>query len=1017
MRAPFSARFGLCVVVPFLCAGLTLAAWQDGFPAPKNSEKNPGEPMPAQEAARRFSVPEGLRVNVFAAEPVIRNPIACAYDSSGQLWVAENYTYAEREIRFDPNQRDRVVILRDNDGDGVAEQSRVFLDNLQRLTSVEVGLGGVWLMCPPRLLFVPDRNNDNQPDGPPEVMLEGFDVPMDSHHNFANGLRWGPDGWLYGRSGASAFARVRRPDQIASDAIPLAGGIWRYHPLRKVFEPLCHGTTNPWGHDWDARGECFFVNTVNGHLWHMIPGGHCRRPHTVSPNPLVYEPLEMAADHWHFDTGRGWTSSRDAGGGSDGLGGGHAHSGALIYQGTMWPRLLQGRLLTLNFHGRRVNVENLVRQGSGFIARHEPDILRAADPFFRGIDLVEGPDGAVLILDWSDTGECHDSTGVHRTSGRVYRVASGSGKFQPLAAGQLVGAALGQEGEWHSRMARRQLATQAQQGKPPGLPPDALAEGDPSRQLRALWLLNATGQATTTRLLPLLRDPDESVRVWAVRLLLDSFPLDTVEGKARTTGMTLPDGVLEALVRVARQDASALVRLSLASALGRLPVRDRPALATALLGRATDAQDANLAKMIWYGLIPVALEHAAALPALAAASQLPQVRVWIARRLAERATSEPAPLQDLLAITAHAPEGLRREVLQGVVSGLAGIRKVAPPAAWNRFDKQFTGADAPSWIARVRQVEVVFGSGRALNELRDLARDNKAEMNARRDALRALIEAGPEDLRQVCEKLLAVRSLNVVALEGLTRFDDPGLGTRITAQWSAFYPIDRPEVVRALAARPSLAGALLDAIAAGRIPADTLTASLARQIRSFNSPALETRLAAVWGTFRDSPTDKQELMHRLKASLAPGELAKADTVAGRAIFARACGTCHRLYGVGSEIGPDLTGAGRKDLDYLLGNLVDPSAVLAKDYQMSVLEMKDGRLLTGVVVAQTDAALTVQTDRERRIIPRTDVESRRQTTQSLMPDGLLAQMKPAEIRDLIAYLMTDRQVAERAPPGP
>ena len=238
----------------------------------------------------------------------------------------------------------------------------------------------------------------------------------------ANGLTWGPDGWLYGRCGASSVGAVRRPDQPDGDAVPLYGGIWRYHPDRRTFEVLCHGTTNPWGLDFTAEGEGIFVNTVNAHLWHLIPGAHFDRSHTITPNRFVYEPIGGHADHWHFDTGKGWTDSRDGGGTHDAAGGGHAHCGCLIYRGNNWPSEYQNRLLTLNFHGKRVNVERIEPLGSGIVARHEPDMLFAADPYFRGLNLIAAPDGTVMILDWSDTGECHDSDGVHRSSGRIFRV-------------------------------------------------------------------------------------------------------------------------------------------------------------------------------------------------------------------------------------------------------------------------------------------------------------------------------------------------------------------------------------------------------------------------------------------------------------------------------------------------------------------------------------------------------------------------------------------------------------------
>ena len=996
---------GAVVVTLVLIGPRPVLGWQEGFPEPKNSEKSSASPLAPRQAAQSFSgLPAGLSVRVFASEPMVRNPIAAAFDPKGRLWVAENYTYAERELRFDPTQRDRVLVLSDTDGDGEADDSRVFLDNLQRLTSVQVGHGGVWILCPPQLLFVPDRDADGRPDGPARMVLDGFQVPMESHHNFANGLKWGPDGWLYGRCGASAFTRVRLPGQTEAESIPLAGGIWRFHPKRQVFEPLCHGTTNPWGHDWDSRGECFFVNTVNGHLWHMIPGGHCRRPHTISPNPLVFEPLEMIADHWHFDTGKGWTSSRDAGGGSDSLGGGHAHSGALIYQGDQWPPQFKGKLLTLNFHGRRVNVESLEPSGSGYTGRHRPDILQSADPFFRGIDLLEGPDGSVFLLDWSDTGECHDATGVHRTSGRIFRV-SGTDKAKPNTGG-LVAEALGARGASKARMAWIDLTNQE---KPQTIDPQFLGkENAPSVRLNALWAMHQLGQTNQELLANLLSDTDEMVRVWAIRLLLDHHPLDTVEGNSRAEGVPIAPMVLSKLKEAALNDSSARVRLALASALGRLPVRDRPALANALIRRAEDAMDANIPKMVWYGLIPVARQCPELLPELAITSQFASTREWIARGLAVHQQTQPGPVDRLLALALKAPEKDRLDILRGLAAGLAGVRKIPKPAAWDSFSGSLANTGNQETI---RNLEVVFGNGRALEELRAMALDPKADLGSRKRALATWMESNPSDLQAVCGQLLGVRSLNAVAVEGLVRTDTPELGKKITAQFSSFYPIDRPRVVTALASRPGMARALLDGVEAGKIPKDLLTPAVARQLNAVatttHDKALQARLEAVWGNWRRTPEDKLAKIRQIREMATPEALAGADAQLGKEVFKNSCATCHRLFGEGKEIGPDLTGSGRKDLDYLLTNLIDPGAVLAAEFRLSVIEMKDGRILTGVVQSSAGASLILQTDKDKLTIPRDSVESIRATNQSLMPDGLVDAFSKEQILGLIKFLSLDK----------
>ncbi len=229
MRRRISAS-SACIVL--VAMALQPAAAQN-FPAPRDTESSPSRPIPAAEAAKGFRVPEGFRVNVFAAEPDVQNPIAMAWDRRGRLWIAENYTYAEQARKFDLRLRDRILILEDRDGDGHFDRRTVFTDDVQMLASIEIGFGGVWLLCPPRLLFVPDRDGDDVPDGPAEAVLDGFSTPSENYHTFANGLRWGPDGWLYGRCGASSPGQIGAPGTPESLRVPIRGGIWRYDTRRK----------------------------------------------------------------------------------------------------------------------------------------------------------------------------------------------------------------------------------------------------------------------------------------------------------------------------------------------------------------------------------------------------------------------------------------------------------------------------------------------------------------------------------------------------------------------------------------------------------------------------------------------------------------------------------------------------------------------------------------------------------------------------------------------------------------
>ncbi len=1009
------------VVLSVSVANVRVSA--EDFPRIYNTERDASGPLSAEKAAASFRTPPGFHVSVFAAEPDVMNPIAMTWDSRGRIWVAENYTYSERAVRFDLNLRDRVLILEDSDGDGKCDRRTVFTDQVQTLTSVEIGLGGVWLMCPPRLLFIPDRDGDDRPDGPARVVLDGFTVPEENYHNFANGLRWGPDGDLYGRCGASSPGLVGPPGSASADRVPLAGGLWRFSPRTKRFEALAHGVTNPWGHDWNEFGEPFFINTVNGHLWHAIAGMHFVRPHTIDPNPHVYELIDQHADHWHWDESKDWTDSRSAKGEHDKKGGGHAHIGAMIYQANRWPENYRGRLFTLNMHGRRANVDRLDRTGSGYIGRHEADVFFAADTWFRGMEISQTPDGNAFVLDWSDSGECHENDGVHRTSGRIYKIWYGDQSkpkhFDLTKADEvdLVGYQR-DPNDWFARRARRVLADRAASGEKLE---NAIAaarkmieeEPDPVRKLRAAWTLQVLREPSDNAAIfrSLLKDKHESVRAWGIRLLTEDAPLDDVLGKRPAGERSLPRDLLSEFVRVASDDDSALVRLILASTLGRLTIADRAALAEPLLKHKEDSSDHNLPLLIWYGLIPIADSDPATLALLGEKCELATTRRLIARRLAEDLESRPVPLDRLLAASASSEsQSFRGDVITGVWQALRGRRKAPRPAAWESVSKSVERDANPEIETKVRELGVVFGEGRALDEIKKLALDDHADIFLRQSALESLIAARPVDLRSICERLLGVRFLNKTAARGLAGFDDPAIGSRLAASYRAFHPSERSAVIDALVSRPSFASALLDALATGKIPRGDVSAFQARQIREHGDPRLTRKLGETWGEIHDTPADRKAQIDSLRKKLNEKALAGANLGEGRLIFNKVCSSCHKLYGYGGSIGPDLTGAGRDNLEYLLENVVDPAATVNADFKMTVVALRDGRVLNGLIRNRNERTLTLQTQNEAVVVDRSDIEAERPSDRSLMPDGLASTLSDEQIRDLFAYLKHQTQVA-------
>ena len=404
-----------------------------------------------------------------------------------------------------------------------------------------------------------------------------------------------------------------------------------------------------------------------------------------------------------------------------------------------------------------------------------------------------------------------------------------------------------------------------------------------------------------------------------------------------------------------------LCGLVLASTLQRLPAKRRIGLARALLSHREDASDHNLPALIWTGLIPVAEPEdlAGALASLALDCRQPIVIRFIARRLGEDIDSRPGPLNALLAASAARPPEIRAEAVRGLVNALAGIRKARKPGAWDSFQASLDTAADPELAAQVRELNVLFGDGRALAEVKRLALDEHADLETRKTAVRTLIENRPDDLRSICERLIRVRYVNAVAVRGLALFDDAEIGKALARNYRAFHPSDRPAALEVLVSRPSFAAALLNEVAAGRITRSDLSAFHARQIQSLGEAALNQRLSSVWGEVRVSESARRTRINELKQSLDRATLGKADLAHGRAIFGRICASCHRLYGTGGEIGPDLTGSGRDNLDYLLENILDPSATVERrlpdggrlDARWPCFE----RSAQGAVAAHRDAA--------------------------------------------------------------
>jgi putative heme-binding domain-containing protein len=430
-----------------------------------------------------------------------------------------------------------------------------------------------------------------------------------------------------------------------------------------------------------------------------------------------------------------------------------------------------------------------------------------------------------------------------------------------------------------------------------------------------------------------------------------------------------------------------------------------------------DPTDINLALMLWYALEacdqPAKSGARPHLIDIALHSQIPLIRKLSARRLAEAIDSNPGDVGALLQQMPDSPAAAA-DILSGLLVGFQGRRSAPKPMLWDTVVAKLNRGGNETVQRATRDLSVLFGDGRALNEVRTIALDGNADLPTRRAALQTLIDSRASDLRAICEKVIGTRELATIAARGLATFDDPTVGRLLVGRFGGVWEHDRPDLISVLVSRRSFAKALLDAVAAGAIPRQSISAFHARQIRSLNDPAITQRLGQLWGEVRETDAARREMIARLKTQLSSDALAKADQRAGRALFQQMCATCHRLYGEGGQLGPDLTGSARDNLTYLLENIVDPNAIIPVDAHVSVVTLRDGRILTGLIGATTESTVTVRGLTETRNVERRDIAKTEELAQSLMPEGLLDALDEKQVHDLIAYLMSRQQVPLPAP---
>ncbi len=593
--------------------------------------------LPAEKAAQVATVPAGYELKVFAAEPDIINPIAFCMDDRARVWVVEGMTYPQR-AKTEPGApewlggKDRILVFEDTDGDGKADKRTVFMEGLNLVSGIEVGFGGVFVGAAPNLIFIPVENWDDPKPGKVEVLLNGWGG--NDTHETLNTFKWGPDGWLYGCHGVFTHSTVGKPGAADKDRVKINAGVWRYQPQRKEFEVFAHGTSNPWGIDWNADGDLFAEACVIPHLFHIIQGARYQRQAGQHFDPHTYDDIKTIADHRHFLGATPHAGNNR----SDAAGGGHAHAGLCIPQHPSWPDGIRGNVLMNNIHGARINMDVLERKGSGYVAHHGADFINFHDKASQIVDIREGPDGTLWMIDWYDLNQCHRAQReVHDyTTGRIFRLGKKGQLVKPVDIGKvdlsgLMKAAFFGD-EWEARHAQRVM----RERKPseadvesagelvPKLEKNADGTYPPSRALGFSRILNLS-ELQEDGSLP----PSEMLRIQPPDILVHVI-------NAVSRGANDRQQWLGEFAGLARVPSLPRIRLALASACQRLTVEQRKPIVLALLAHEEDKDDQNLPFMYWYVAEPVVAADPAWAAEALAACKIPKVAEFIARRLSEK---------------------------------------------------------------------------------------------------------------------------------------------------------------------------------------------------------------------------------------------------------------------------------------------------------------------------------------------------------------------------------------------
>lgn len=986
-------RRAILVLIGSLVLLAAAGAWRADPPAGTAPVKSggPGQPLSPQEAARHFRLPAGLRIELVAAEPTVQSPVAIAFDPRGRLWVVEMRDYPNGPAKGKPPEG-RIRILIDRNRDGIYESGSTFAEGLLFANGLLLWKDGAIVTAAPHVAHLRDTDGDGLADKT-EVLYKGFAAknPQLRVSHPVLGL----DGWVYLANGLRG-GKVRRAGSAAAP-IDLSGRDFRFDPLNLRGEAI--SGMGQFGNAFDAWGRRFVCDNRH-HLRHVVLEDRYvkRNPYLAVPAPVedvsVLPDGPLSSGGKVYPLSRNWTTS------SLHEGRFTAACGVHVFESALLGKEYQGVAFTCEPTGNLVHGERLTPKGATFEGRplkKGVEFLATTDDWFRPVSLTTGPDGALYVVDMYRAVIEHPEfmppelknrpdllRGKDR--GRIWRIVpEGVGRMPATAAldrvrtAELV-AALADVQPWRRTTAHRLLLERQDRTAIEPLRKLYDTAQDPHARLLAAWSLERFGALETERLAGMLGDPHPRLREHALLLseprLAASQTLQAkalalaadADGRVRfqaalTLGELKDERVLAALVKIARAGADdRWTRYAIASAV---PTR-AGALLTALLPTLTQPRP----------------------------SELQLVQELAALVGARRDKSE----MDHVVTALSTPSGKVGADVQ-----LAGLNGLADGVGrrGGTLGRTLEG-DSARWFERFVQEQAAKAADRMLP-------------GARRIAIVRLIAQGPwAPAKKVLPPLIADepdQAVRLAALRALAARGEKEVPALLMAAWRGATPAVRREIVEAMFRSPERLALLLGEVEAHRVRAAELDPVRTRQLLKHPRAELRDRARKL---FRDaSPQERQAVLKRYRAALA----LKGDPTKGREVFRKNCATCHRVGGIGVDVGPDIADTRTKTLEALLTDIVLPNQAIDNNYVNYVVTTKAGRVFSGLLVAESASSVTLKrAEGQADVILRQDVEEISSTGVSLMPEGLEKNISLREMADLLSFLKNWRYLDGSVPLG-